>query len=93
MIRSQKIRVANRKPDTGNNLPRDCQDVCAGPVSFLSKEPFAEDDDEPGFRFRPLPRRSFPFRGSIVKDEVYTFEQNVLDLAQRPSSLILDATW
>ena len=36
----------------------------------MSDEPFAEDDGELGFRLEPLARRSFPFLGRVVEDEI-----------------------
>ena len=44
--------------------------LCARPVSSLADEPFAEDDGELGLGLEPLARRSFPFLGRVVEDQI-----------------------
>ena len=44
--------------------------LCARPVSSLADEPFAEDDGELGLGLEPLARRSFPFLGRVVQDQI-----------------------
>ena len=50
---------------------RDCQEfLCARPVSSLADEPLAEDDGELGLGLEPFARRSFPFLGRVVQDQI-----------------------
>ena len=44
--------------------------LCARQVSSLADEPFAEDDGELHLSFEPLARRSFPFLGRVVQDQI-----------------------
>ena len=44
--------------------------LCARHVSSLADEPFAEDDGELHLSFEPLARRSFPFLGRVVQDQI-----------------------
>jgi hypothetical protein len=44
--------------------------LCARRVSSLADEPFAEDDGELHLSFEPLARRSFPFLGRVVQDQI-----------------------
>ena len=44
--------------------------LCARPVSSLADEPFAEDDGELRLGLEPLARRSFPFLGRVVQDQI-----------------------
>ncbi len=44
--------------------------LCGRPVSSLADEPLAEDDGELGSGLEPFARRSFPFLGRVVQDQV-----------------------
>ena len=60
--------VTSLKPEeTGRGLSGI---LCARRVSSLADEPFAEDDGELHLSFEPLARRSFPFLGRVVQDQI-----------------------
>ena len=44
--------------------------LCARPVSSLADEALAEDDGELGSGLDPLTRRSFPFLGGVVENQI-----------------------
>ncbi len=44
--------------------------LCARPISSLTDEPFAEDDGELCLGLEPFARRSFPFLGRVIENQI-----------------------